>query len=872
MERGKDGRLELRLEDQVGIDYGKHLYFPLYLNSYVDALRSIFLRILWINDSREAGKNGFSYVNKDKESNIVSFIGARGSGKTTAMMEFSQIINNLNEKDEKAWWIGQVFTEDSLKERLMRQNVFFKVLDPIDASNLEEKEDLFEMVMTAIYREYVQAVENTKFSDDGAYGYREILTLFDEIITGYHAIKNSRDESFGDSYIPKLKYMSTSMDINKKMKRLIGGLLQAYQKDCNDYSNHFLVISIDDLDLNIRHGYEMLEQLRKYFFQTNIIITLSGDYDQFNRICKYHYVKEFSEEKSHVIEEDVQENCKHLALDYILKTMPINARVFMPSLETMTRNVVAGREAIGVKLFVMTKIAETMRIFYDIKGLKVHFLEPRTVRELVNYNQFLESLWEIDFKSWNPEQPGVEEPGVWMNHYDQNHERFNQDIMGRIANILLDEEHRKIFDEWSRQNLERRVSDICDTFWKSIWESQGERKEYDAEKYAYGELLEGIYRYGRITDENKQLIKCVLASLSSEMVREKVSRMRNPSEESRLHSQKRLDKFIGMTFGNRWLGDIVPLMEVDDVYGREERFGYRSRTEDKIQAEFPIFPDQFAGFLNRLLESASEDSMRTYLADFEKWLKDQRVIPTLECLAMFYEPVERTQSHVEFHMRIGMEYSVYNNWYLFASGNNTSCELDVLGFIKKTVNYKENYQKNCNSLADSLSDMLVQYILDHKTLPTLGEETERALRVAVREIVIELSIHHKYPWENSEGAAFPFYDLDLSYNIMKRTRIELLKTNPSSIPQRQCYRYIVRAYRQIIEMLEEQETVYKGMGISFPYADNFKKCPFVKAFLNADEDLQNGFKEDLGRIIYNTLSPVSLRWEDHPEVEAEDNE
>ena len=62
------------------------------------------------------------------------------------------------------------------------------------------------------------------------------------------------------------------------------------------------------------------------------------------------------------------------------------------------------------------------------------------------------------------------------------------------------------------------------------------------------------------------------------------------------------------------------------------------------------------------------------------------------------------------------------------------------------------------------------------------------------------------------------------------------------------------------------------MGISFPYADNFKKCPFVKAFLNADEDLQNGFKEDLGRIIYNTLSPVSLRWEDHPEVEAEDNE
>ena len=870
MERDKGGKLELRLEDQVGIDYGKHLYFPLYLNSYEDALRSIFLRVLWINDSREATKSGFTYVNQDKESNIVSFIGARGSGKTTAMMEFSQIIKNLNEKDEKAWWIGQVFTEDSLKERMMRHPFFFKVLDPIDASNLEEKEDLFEMVMTAIYREYVQAVENSKFTDDAAYGYREMLTLFDEIITGYHAIKNSRDESFGDSYIPRLKYMSTSMDINKKMKRLIGGLLKAYQNDGSDYSNSFLVISVDDLDLNIRHGYEMLEQLRKYFFQTNIIITLSGDYDQFNRICKYHYVKEFSEEKSHVIEEDVQENCKHLALDYILKTMPINARVFMPSLETMTRNVVVGREAVGVKQFVMTKIAETMGIFYDIKGLKIHFLEPRTVRELVNYNQFLESLWEIDFDGTNLEEPR-EESGVWMNHYDQNHERFNQDIMGRIANILLDEEHRKVFDEWSRQNLERRVSAICDTFWKRIWESHGLKREYDGENYAYGEMLEGIYRYGRISDEDKQLVKCVLASLSSEMVREKVSWLRNPSEESRSHSQKRLDKFIGITFGSSWLSDLVPLMETDDY--KEERFGYRLRTEAKFQEAFPIFPEQlFFKLLNRRLESISKDSMRRYLREFERWLRDKRVIPTLECLAMFYEPVERTQSHVEFHMWIDMdESSIDENWYLFASGYNKACHLDVLGFIKKTLNYKENYEKNCESLAHSLSDMLVQYILNHRDMK-LGEETERSLRNAVREIVMELSIHHKYPWKNSEGAAFPFYDLDLSYNIMKRTRIELLKSNPSSIPQRQCYRYIVRAYRQIIAMLEEQEEIYKGMGISFPYGDNFKECPFVKAFLNADEDLKIGFKEELGRTIYNTLSPVTLEWKDYPGEETEDSE
>ena len=73
-------------------------------------------------------------------------------------------------------------------------------------------------------------------------------------------------------------------------------------------------------------------------------------------------------------------------------------------------------------------------------------------------------------------------------------------------------------------------------------------------------------------------------------------------------------------------------------------------------------------------------------------------------------------------------------------------------------------------------------------------------------------------------------------------------------------------------MLEEQEEIYKGMGISFPYGDNFKECPFVKAFLNADEDLKIGFKEELGRTIYNTLSPVTLEWKDYPGEETEDSE
>lgn len=875
----KNGRLELRLEDQIKAEYGGHVQFPLYMNSYEDALRLIFLRILWLEDSRQEYEREFSYIPQERESNIISFIGARGSGKTTAMVEFSHIINRLNEKRERQWWIRQVFTEQLLKERLIERDFFFKVLDPIDASCLEEKEDLFEMVLSAIFREYEKVTETTRFVEKNTYINREILSLFDEILTGYHAIKNSREENFGDSYIPRLKNMSTSMDINKKIRNLIEKLLQIC---CEDQENRkinssFLVISLDDLDLNIRHGYEMLEQLRKYFFQTNIIITLSGDYDQLNRICKYHYVKEFSEEKSHVIEESVQEDCRKLALDYILKTMPISARVFMPSLETMTRNVLVGKEetAIGVKVFVMTKIARMMQSYYDITGLKVHFSEPRTVRELVNYNQFLESLWEIDYKDWDIYSLTENEQTEWMKHYDQNHERFNQDILGRLVNMHLDNEHRKIFDEWSKQNLERRASGISSIFWEKIWEKggNGEKKEYNVRDYKYGELLEGIYRYGRLSDEDKQFVKCVLAILSSEMVRENISSLKNPSRDSRQHSQIRLDKFLGVSFGNNWLGGMVPDI-LHDAHSSQNNAGYYVKAEgNRLQVRFPIIlQDVFARLTKKGTRVIPKNIANGGLKEFERWLREQSVIPMLECLTMFYEPMEGQQGNLRFNMHIRMEESsVSGKYYVFARGDNAFIRLDIFGFIKKTLDYEKNYMRNCQELTASLSDMLMEYINKNNRQSPNGKnaaadkDLENAIKEAVGEIVMKLSIHNKYPWDSEEGAVFPFFDLDLSYNLLKRARNELREENPSFISGNEYYIYIAKVYKKIIALLEEQKKVYENNGTSFGYADHFKNCPFIRAFLDEDGEFPDDFKNRLGTTIYNTMKPASLVRADHPE-------
>ena len=77
----KSGYLKLILDNQKELDYKGHVLFPLYLNSYEEAIRNIFFNVLW---EKEANPDS---IQEKSVSNIYSFLGGRGSGKTTAMGE-----------------------------------------------------------------------------------------------------------------------------------------------------------------------------------------------------------------------------------------------------------------------------------------------------------------------------------------------------------------------------------------------------------------------------------------------------------------------------------------------------------------------------------------------------------------------------------------------------------------------------------------------------------------------------------------------------------------------------------------------------------------------------------------------------------------
>lgn len=868
MEEAKKWKLVLKFENQQEEETKDHIYYPLYLNSYEEGIRNIYMGLLREEEKRKECDGKFDYIHQDNASNIIAFLGGRGTGKSTAMNEFCHILESLNNNEKCRWWLDCSIEQREIREKLYSKKLLFKVINIIEASNLEDKEDLFELILASIFREYERNVENGKHGfEEQQYRKAEMLKLFNEILSGYYAIKNVRNEEFGDSYISKLKYMSSSMDIRKKVKRLIDKLFEEFYGHPKDY---FLVIAIDDLDLNIAHGYEMLEQIHKYFFLPNILIVLSADYDQIHYICKYHYVKEFSGGKSHVTEADVLNQCSELSKDYFTKVFPIDLRVYMPDLQKMSRKIVV-EDNIRLKYFLMRKVAEKMNIYYDPDGLKFHFVEANTVRELVHYNQFLESLASINFEEWDNETD-TEKQNEYMNFYDKNHEQFNLDIQNRLANNLLSDSQKKLFSSIMNKSLEKRAKEVWGIMKTEVGSKNSlfgwEETAYEEENYAYGDLIQGIYEYGRLSGDKKALIKCILASFTSEMVREKISYTKNRNDSARAHSLMRLNKFLGNSVGNSWLGEMVPQME---QLNEEASLGYNATIEDTrlkisfgMESEILINPWKYSKN-----EKYTRKEIQNFLSVLHGWVKMKRIIPTLECMAVFLTPRTGNKEWIEFDVDIAEEKEASEPYSFVFKGRKQRVVFDILGFVKKSIDCREKIKIFQDNLASKMTSVLIHFLTDQKKADrkmVLSVALENMLRAEVSNMIYTESMFYDSEWEE-DCAAFPFYDLDLAYNALKRTRRELIEENPGSIKSDECYKYVKRAYEKLIDVLGRQDRRYQQNGVELKNGETLANYPFINVFLNAETKLTSDFAELFGKNISDILFMSETSKVDEPEGE-----
>ena len=208
-----------------------------------------------------------------------------------------------------------------------------------------------------------------------------------------------------------------------------------------------------------------------------------------------------------------------------------------------------------VKEYLLGKIAGHMHIYYDLCGLKKHFAETNTVRELVVYNEFLNSLKYVDlsklkiilYKSNHSKDDNLR----MLKIYDKNYRRFEDDVIERMAQDILTPEQRTAFHSLISRDLERRARYFVNSYrqydgitfgdidgeGKYIISETNKESRYIEEQYSYGQLLEHIYTWGRISQggnfEDKPYMWCILASFTIEMTREYLHYYYNPDDKRR---------------------------------------------------------------------------------------------------------------------------------------------------------------------------------------------------------------------------------------------------------------------------------------------------------------------------------------------------
>lgn len=323
----------------------------------------------------------------DTPNNIVAFIGERGSGKTSCMMSMRKKIEKNNDRKK---------IEEN--EKAHYKNYNYLLLDLIDPSFFDEKVNILELVLANMFKEYKNSeckadVEKT-----------EIIKCFSKVKNNIDRIVGKDEEGFDE--LNDLVVKASMVSLKENMRELVQKLLDIRYKIQPKEKKSYLLITIDDLDLNTTHAYTMIEQIRKYLILDNIIIFMAVKLDQLGVIIKSHYTRVFKD-ISYISDDEISE----MADRYLSKLIPLNHRAYLPVLDLV------GNDKIKIKNYDKKDIHTDSNDYIKEKVLSLIFkgtrflfyntefnsspIIPNNLRELLNLIKMLVEMDPIKNKVQN---------------------------------------------------------------------------------------------------------------------------------------------------------------------------------------------------------------------------------------------------------------------------------------------------------------------------------------------------------------------------------------------------------------------------------------------------------------------------------------
>lgn len=454
------------LDNQIVTQEGT-LMFPAY-QAALGALKTVLdCSDEWDSLNREKHddkKNYYGYGN-----NVIAFCAPRGQGKTSAMLSLTNAL-----KHSSAHYHQEYCREDeNLLDEIMRDRRFF-VLPPIDPTVLDKSENIIGLVLAKLLQEInerwaKQSGETRAYMESQK---MEALKHFQSCRECLASHSGTKENDLSD-----LIKASNILEIKKHLYQIITyyfGLFNIENKRC------YLVIQLDDTDMDMDNAYRVLEDVRKFLSLPKTVVFMATYLRQLRRLVAKHY-----EEAMPPIKEKADDgrliDYMQLAAKYIDKLIPAQQMIHINSFHYQRdlNGVVKVRDIVlcnSEKDEEKAELAELLdkdleEVFFELIRKKtgllflkhrtyVHSILPTTLRGLNHFYQLLSGmkLPEAEFNNiYLPDDPEPRDSWLVIKTY----ERYRDSLRIRQRNLILFEDYFR--NDWCYSNLEESEQEIL---WK----------------------------------------------------------------------------------------------------------------------------------------------------------------------------------------------------------------------------------------------------------------------------------------------------------------------------------------------------------------------------------------------------------------------
>lgn len=281
-----------------------------------------------------------NYKNKeDNFNNIISFVGERGTGKTSAMISFKNSLQQLNDVEELS-------DNGELKGNYKKiAEHRFHSLDTIDPSVFNDKDSIIEIIVAEMFKRYKVESKNQDYIKK-----QELVKKFEIVYKDLRTLNKDKHSIFNENSdnLEVLMDLSSAIALKSDMEKLVNSYLEYLrymEKDKKFADKSFLTITIDDLDMNIASGEKMIEDIRKYLIIPSVIIMMAVKFEQLEEVIKQKNIKDLNilcdyyrttdelikESKQEYMTKSLDEELNNKTNKYLEKVIPYNKRIYMPN-------------------------------------------------------------------------------------------------------------------------------------------------------------------------------------------------------------------------------------------------------------------------------------------------------------------------------------------------------------------------------------------------------------------------------------------------------------------------------------------------------------------------------------------------------------